>query len=158
MTATHTGIDRVRKALEGNGLTLEVEEFPASTRTAADAALAVGCEVGQIAKSLVFRDRDDGEPVLVVTSGSNRVDVDAVARQTGRRLEMADPGFVRERTGFAIGGVPPLAHATPITIYLDNDLLRHDRIWAAAGSGNAVFALSPDQLLRVTGGTAIDVE
>jgi prolyl-tRNA editing enzyme YbaK/EbsC (Cys-tRNA(Pro) deacylase) len=120
-----------------------VREFPAGTRTAADAAAAIGCEVGAICKSLVFRVGD--EPLLVIASGANRVDeqrFDAVK---------ADASFVREHTGYAIGGVPPYGHARPLRTILDEDLLGYDTVWAAAGSPTSVFPIAPDELVRRTG-------
>lgn len=123
--------------------------MPQTTRTAADAAKAIGCEVAQIAKSLVFRSGD--EAVLVIASGTNRVD----AARLG--LTKADADFVREKTGFAIGGVPPVGHISPIRTLIDEDLLRFDRIWAAAGTPNAVFELSPSDLPRITGGAVVNI-
>ena len=152
------GAARVEKALREFGLQFEVRRFPSSTRTSEEAAQAVGCRVGQIAKSLIFRGRDSGRPVLVVASGANRVDEKAVGRLLGEKIERADPAFVREMTGFAIGGVPPLAHRRPSAVFLDNDLLLHDTIWAAAGTPNAVFALSPRDLPGLTGGRFHDIK
>lgn len=125
-------------------------ELPQSTRTAAEAAAAVGCEVGQIAKSLVFVDAN-GEAVLVITCGTNRVN----EKRLG--LQRASADFVREKTGYAIGGIPPVGHATPLKTFIDEDLLRFERIWAAAGTPNAVFELSPADLPKMTGGRVIDV-
>jgi prolyl-tRNA editing enzyme YbaK/EbsC (Cys-tRNA(Pro) deacylase) len=119
-------------------------EFPAGTRTAADAAAAIGCEVGQIVKSLVFV-RDEA-PVLVLCSGANTVDADRLD------LEKADAAFVREHTGFAIGGVPPYGHPEQLETFVDEDLLRHDVVWAAAGTPRAVFAIAPRDLVAVSGG------
>ncbi len=127
-----------------------VLEFDAGTRTAEDAARAIGCTVAQIAKSLLFRAQDD--PVLVIASGVNRVNEKAVGALIGRAIGRADADFVRAKTGFAIGGVPPVGHATaPITL-IDDDLFRFDEIWAAAGTPNAVFKLTPAALLTLTGG------
>ena len=120
-----------------------VREFPAGTRTAADAAAAIGCEVGAICKSLVFRVGD--EPLLVIASGANRVD----ERRFG--AVKADAAFVREQTGFAIGGVPPYGHARPLRTILDEDLLAYETVWAAAGSPTSVFPIAPDELVRRTG-------
>ena len=148
---------RVQDALAAAGLTATVVELPQSTRTAADAAKAVGCEVGQIAKSLVFRASESGQAVLVIASGMNRVNERAIAGAIGEPIGKADAEFVRAQTGFAIGGVPPVAHANPIRTFIDRDLLRFDRIWAAAGTPNAVFELSPSELPSLTGGTVIRV-
>jgi prolyl-tRNA editing enzyme YbaK/EbsC (Cys-tRNA(Pro) deacylase) len=136
---------RVQAALHAAGVEARVVELPQSTRTAAEAAQACGCEVAQIAKSLVFVGAD-GEAVLVIASGTNRVN----EKRLG--LQRASAEFVREKTGYAIGGVPPVAHATPLRTLIDQDLLRFERIWAAAGTPNAVFELSPADLPRITGG------
>ena len=128
-----------------------VLEFEASTRTSADAAAAVGCTVAEIAKSLLFRAKS-GRPVLVVASGVNRVDEKKVAALIGEKISRADAEFVREHTGFAIGGVPPLGHASaPITL-IDADLMPLASIWAAAGTPNAVFRLTPSDLVKLTNG------
>ena len=136
--------DRVVAALAGAGLEVEVREFPAGTRTAADAAAAVGCQVAQICKSLVFR-VDGDRPLLVIASGANRVDE---ARFGARK---ADAAYVREQTGYAIGGVPPVGHPRPIDTVIDEDLLGYDVVWAAAGTPRAVFAIAPRALVEVSG-------
>ena len=143
---------RVQAALDARGLKLTVREFPASTRTSEEAAAAVGCAVAQIAKSLVFRARDSGRPVLIVASGANRVDEKKVAALLGEKIERADPEFVRAKTGFAIGGIPPVGHAEPPVTLLDEDLFKLAVIWAAAGTPNAVFELTPQDLQALTGG------
>jgi prolyl-tRNA editing enzyme YbaK/EbsC (Cys-tRNA(Pro) deacylase) len=149
---------RVQAALEDKGVDLKVRQFPESTRTAAEAAAAIGCDVAQIAKSIVFRAEDSGGPVLVVASGVNRIDEAKVAALIGQAIGRADAAFVREATGYAIGGVPPIGHAVqPITV-LDRDLLALTEVWAAAGTPNAVFALAPDTLVALTGGTVGDVK
>jgi len=139
------------------GPAFTVLEFDAGTRTAADAAAAVGCLVAQIAKSMIFRAVDTDRSVLVVTSGTNRVDEKKVAAELGEAIKRADPDFVRARTGFAIGGVPPVGHAQAPVVLIDRDLLAYDVLWAAAGTPNAVFRLGPDDLLRLTGGRPADV-
>ena len=143
---------KVQDALLALGLKLEVVELPASTRTAVEAAQAVGCQVGQIVKSLVFKAKRSERPVLVVASGANRVDEPAIEALIGEPLGKADADFVRQRTGFVIGGVPPLGHAEPLQTFIDQDLLQYGEIWAAAGTPNAVFRLTPQDLLRMTGG------
>ncbi len=149
---------RVQEALAERGFDFSVREFPASTRTAAEAAAAIGCEVAQIAKSLVFRARVSGRPVLVIASGANRVDEKAVAALIGEKIGRADADFVRAKTGFAIGGVPPLGHeVAPVTL-IDRDLLALDEIWAAAGTPNAVFRLKPEDLVALTGGQVADIK
>jgi prolyl-tRNA editing enzyme YbaK/EbsC (Cys-tRNA(Pro) deacylase) len=139
---------RVQAAL---GPGFEALEFDASTRTAADAAAAIGCTVAQIAKSVVFRATRSGRAVVVVASGVNLVNECKVAALVGEPIGRADADFVREKTGFAIGGVPPVAHREPAPTFLDEDLQAYDVIWAAAGAPNAVFRLTPDDLQRLTG-------
>lgn len=146
---------RVAEELRRRGAVVDVIELPASTRTAGEAAAAVGCEVARIAKSLVFRAAQTGRPVLVIASGSNRVDVAAIATHLGEKIVRADPDWVRETTGFAIGGIPPVAHVTEPVTYIDEDLLQLDEVWAAAGTPNAVFRIRPVDLLSVTGGTVL---
>jgi prolyl-tRNA editing enzyme YbaK/EbsC (Cys-tRNA(Pro) deacylase) len=137
---------RVQQALEAAGIDSKVVELPQTTRSAQEAALAIGCEVEQIAKSVVFRRVDTGLPVLVVLRGVDRVDTKTLANHIGSAVERASPEFVREATGFAIGGVPPLGHETPIETIIDSGLLRYDIVWAAAGTPNAVFRANPRQL------------
>ena len=151
------GAARVREAMSQRCLEFDVRSFPQSTRTSEDAAEAIGCEVGQIAKSLIFRALDSNRSVLVVASGRNRVDEKAVSRLLGEKIGRADPSFVRETTGFAIGGVPPFAHRLQPRVFLDRDLLDYDKVWAAAGTPNDVFALSPRDLPLLTGGTFEDI-
>jgi prolyl-tRNA editing enzyme YbaK/EbsC (Cys-tRNA(Pro) deacylase) len=139
-----TAVDRVSAALRSAGVATEVREFPEGTRTAPEAAAAVGCEVGQICKSLVFR--VGAEPLLVIASGANRVD------EARFGAVKADAAYVREHTGFAIGGVPPFGHARPIDTVVDEDLLRYDVVWAAAGTPRAVFSIAPAALVTVSGG------
>lgn len=143
---------RVQDALAARGFANQVVELEESTRTSAEAAAAVGCDVAQIAKSLLFRTAESGRPILVVASGVNRVNVAALAAIVGEHLVRPDADFVREQTGFVIGGVPPLGHAHALETYLDRDLWQYDRIWAAAGHPNAVFPLTPDELAAMTGG------
>ena len=142
---------RVQAALATAGLAADVVELPASTRTAQEAAAAVGCRVEQIAKSLVFRRTDSGEAVLVIAGGANRVD----EKRLGLRRASAE--VVREKTGYAIGGIPPVGLAAPIQTFIDEDLLRFERIWAAAGTPNAVFELLAADLPRIAGGEVIKV-
>ena len=147
-----SSIERVQEALRTLGLGHEIVDLGLSARTAADAAAAVGCRVDQIAKSLVFRLRDSGRPLLVVTSGAHRVDEARVAALVGERLERADAAFVRAETGFAIGGVAPIGHAKPVLTLVDKHLLAFEVIWAAAGHPNTVFRLTPNELVTMTGG------
>lgn len=148
---------RVQEALIAQGVELNIVELPVSTRTASDAAEAMGCEVGQIAKSLVLRGEDSNQTYLVITSGSNRLDLDHLAGALSEPVMMADADLVRERTGFSIGGVPPIGHMTPVSTHIDRDLLQFDFIWAAAGTPNAVFRLTPKQLLAIAGDSVITV-
>jgi prolyl-tRNA editing enzyme YbaK/EbsC (Cys-tRNA(Pro) deacylase) len=147
-----SSIARVQEALRTLGLGHEIVDLGLSARTAADAAAAVGCRVDQIAKSLVFRLRETRRPLLVVTSGAHRVDEAKVAALVGEPLERADAAFVRAETGFAIGGVAPVGHAKPLLTLIDEHLLTFDAIWAAGGHPNAVFRLTPDELVAMTGG------
>jgi Cys-tRNA(Pro) deacylase len=133
-----------------------VLEFDAGARTAAEAAAAIGCTVAEIAKSLVFR-AESGRSVLVVASGADRVDEKKAAAAIGERIGRADADFVRERTGFAIGGVPPLGHATQPIVLIDQGLMQFDEIWAAAGTPNAVFRLTPADLVALTGGAVAEI-
>ncbi|HZH28581.1 MAG TPA: YbaK/EbsC family protein [Azospirillaceae bacterium] len=152
--ATNPTALRVQAVL---GPTFTVLEFDVSTRTAGEAAAAIGCTVGQIAKSLVFRTLASDRPVLVVASGVNRVREAKVEQALGEAIGRADAAFVRERTGFAIGGVPPVGHAVTVPTIIDADLRAFGEIWAAAGTPNAVFRLTFDDLVRLTGGTVADV-
>lgn len=149
----HGSARRVQAALAAAGVDFQVMELPASTRTAQEAADAVGCHVDQIAKSIVFRARTSGRPVMVVASGAHRVDPAKVEALLGEPVDLADPEFVRRATGFAIGGVPPLGHLQSLLIYLDESLRENDTIWAAAGTPRAVFALKADDLPGLTGGS-----
>ena len=135
----------------------QVLEFDLSTRTAADAAAAIGCEVAEIAKSLVFRGGTSGRAVLIIASGADRVDEKKAAAALGERIARADADFVREATGFAIGGVPPVGHKTKPIVLIEESLLRFDEIWAAAGTPNAVFRLRPSDLVELTGGRIVAV-
>ncbi len=137
---------------------LVVQELSDSTRTAQEAAAAVGCAVEQIVKSLVFRGTLSGKAYLFLVSGANRVDESKAASITGEPLSKADAGFVRGVTGFAIGGVPPLGHTRPMETLIDPDLLLHTQIWAAAGTPAALFSLSPDELVAMTGGRVVAVK
>jgi prolyl-tRNA editing enzyme YbaK/EbsC (Cys-tRNA(Pro) deacylase) len=143
---------QVQTALAGFGLDLVVVEFPETTRTAQDAANAIGCLVEQIVKSLIFQRQPSGKAILIATSGGNRVSEKRIKEILGEKIVRADAEFVREVTGFPIGGVPPLAHAQTIETMIDQDLMQYDEIWAAAGTPNAVFRLSPQDLVLITGG------
>jgi prolyl-tRNA editing enzyme YbaK/EbsC (Cys-tRNA(Pro) deacylase) len=148
---SHSAI-RVQKFLASKGLTLQVKEFPKSTRTAQEAADSIGCSLSQIAKSLVFIDEKHDRPLLIIASGSNRVNVKKVENTLDLKLRQADGKFVKERVGFAIGGVPPAGHPESLLTILDSDLKQHQTIWAAAGTPHAVFRLTPAELEHLTAG------
>ncbi len=149
---------KVQQALKEMGVDLKVVELPDSTRTAVEAAQAVGCEVAHIIKSLVFKAKRSERPVLVIASGVNRVDEKRIEALIGEPLGKADAEFVRQHTGFVIGGVPPIGHNEPILTFIDEDLLDAEALWAAAGTPHAVFKLSPQDLLRICKGTVADVK
>lgn len=134
--------------LSQRGLELQVRTFPAGTRTAEDAALAIGCEVSQIVKSLVFT--AGGRPVVALVSGANRVDTRRLEALAGAPVARADAQVVRSATGYAIGGVPPFGHVSPLPVYMDRGLARHDLVWAAAGRPDAVFAIAPGRLAELS--------
>ncbi len=151
-----SGPERVQEALDGLGLEVRVVRLPESTRTAAEAAAAVGCEVGAIAKSLLFL--ADGEPLLVICGGDRRVDTGRVAAVIGaQKVVMAPVAEVRRITGYAIGGVPPVGHAQPIRTLIDRDLLRQPTVFAAAGAHDALFPVDPNRLAQVSGAQVEDV-
>lgn len=149
--------EKVQSAAKALGLDIDVVVMPASTRTAEEAAAACRCTVGQIIKSLVFAGRESGKPYMLLVSGDNRVHEKRVGRAIGEKLTRPDADFVRSATGYAIGGIPPFGHAEPIATYFDTDLLKHDVIWAAAGTPNAVFSAAPSALLAATNAVEIKV-
>jgi prolyl-tRNA editing enzyme YbaK/EbsC (Cys-tRNA(Pro) deacylase) len=150
-------VQRVANAARAAGLAIDVKVMPASTRTAEDAAAACGCDVAQIVKSLIFKGKASGRPYLLLVSGGKRVNEKAMAATLGEEIVRPDADFVRAATGFAIGGIPPLGHATPLTPWLDEDLLQFGTVWAAAGTPSAVFAVDPKALAAATGATIIPV-
>ena len=149
---------KVANSLAGLNIHCNVIELPDSTRTAPEAAQAVNCSVGQIVKSLIFRGKTSGKPILVLTSGANRVDEKRIAEYAGEPIGRADADFVRTVTGFAIGGVPPIGHAQKMETYLDEDFLQYPTIWAAAGTPNAIFEIATDDLQKMTGGKVVRVK
>jgi prolyl-tRNA editing enzyme YbaK/EbsC (Cys-tRNA(Pro) deacylase) len=153
MSPLSSSAQKVQDALIARGLDLTVIEFTESTRTAQEAADRVGCRLGQIAKSLLFKGQDSGQPILVLTSGANRVNEGRLAGYIGEPVARADPDFVRQVTGFAIGGVPPLGHSQPIRTFIDEDLMQYETIWAAAGTPKAVFELTPAELRDISDGS-----
>ncbi len=156
-TPLSASAQKVQDALTAGGFDARVVELAASTRTSAEAAAAVGTTVSRIAKSLVFRTEAGDRPVLVIASGENRVDEKRLAALLGEKVTRPDAAFVRERTGFAIGGVPPLGHPERLKTYIDRDLLALGEIWAAGGTPNAVFRLQADRLVAMTGGEVVEI-
>ena len=148
---------RVQDALKALGVTSQVVELPESTRSAAEAAQAIGCRVEQIVKSLVFRGQSTNRPILAVVSGGNRVDEEKLAVLVAEPVAKADAEYVRQRTGYAIGGVPPVGHVESLVCVVDEDLLQYEQIWAAAGTPRAVFQLTPADLQRITDGRVVSV-
>ena len=149
---------KVQAVLNSRGFDFKVIEFAESTRTAQEAAERAGCSLGQITKSLIFKGGKTGKPILVLTSGANRVDEKRISEYADETIGRADADFVRRVTGFAIGGVPPLGHAQKMETYLDEDLMGYATIWAAAGTPNAVFELTPADLQKMTGGKVVRVK
>ena len=154
---SHSGVLRVRKALQERGFEPDVVELERTARSAAEAADALGIRVAQIVKSLVFRGRETGKPVLVLAGGANRVDPNKISRLLSEPVEMADAAYVREKTGFAIGAVPPVGHAERPEAFVDEDLLLEGEVWASAGHTHAVFGLEPAELVRLTGARVVAV-
>lgn len=149
---------RVQEYLHARGFSFQVKELPDSTRTAQEAADTIGCNLGQIAKSLVFKDKNSDRPILVIASGINRVSVDKIQNSENLTLSKAKGKFIKEKVGYAIGGIPPVGHNEPLCTYLDVDLQNYETIWAAAGTPFAVFNLKPDDLSTLTQGKWIDLK
>jgi Cys-tRNA(Pro) deacylase len=158
MATLSPSAQKVQDTLTALGYSCEVLESQVSSRTAAEAAERVGCDVGQIVKSLIFKGSGSKKPILVLTSGANRVDEKLISKYFGENIERADPEFVRAVTGYAIGGVPPVGHLQPMETYLDEELMSYEEIWAAAGTPNALFKLTPNNLLKMTGGKIAKVK
>jgi prolyl-tRNA editing enzyme YbaK/EbsC (Cys-tRNA(Pro) deacylase) len=148
----------VQDVLDQKGIVARVVELPESTRTADEAAKAIGCRVGQIVKSLIFRTQGSKKPVLVLASGSNRVNEKTIAHFVGEAIEKADASFTRDVTGFAIGGIPPIGHKQPIETWIDEDLMQYEEVWAAAGTPHAVFSMKPAQVQEATDGSIINIK
>ncbi len=149
---------KVQDALKALGFSGNVVELPGSTRTAREAAQAVGCRVEQIVKSLVFKGLRTNQPILVVASGTNRVNEQGLSELAGEPVGKADADFVRQRTGFGVGGVPPVGHTEQLETFIDEDLLQYDELWAAAGTPHAVFRLTPAELQAMTGGRVVSIK
>lgn len=145
-------VKKVQKILSDLGYNNKIIEFSESTHTPAEAAKVIGCELGQIAKTMVFKSKSSDSPVLVIASGSNRVERSFVEKDIGSPVKMADPQYVLEHTGFAIGGVPPIVHQDGSIVLIDEDLMRYESVWTAAGSSHAVFEISPVDLVQITKG------
>jgi prolyl-tRNA editing enzyme YbaK/EbsC (Cys-tRNA(Pro) deacylase) len=150
-------VRKVQEALYAHGLTCQVIELADTARSAPEAACAIGCRVEQIVKSLVFRGQQTHRPVLVVASGGNRVNEKTLSVLVSEPVEKANAAFVRQHTGFAIGGVPPLGHEQPLLTFIDKDLLQYEQIWAAAGTPHTVFPLTPADLQRLTAGQVVTI-
>lgn len=149
---------KIQDLLTSLGYPYIVIEHAESTRTAQEAADRAGCELGQIVKSLIFRGKTTGKPILVLTSGANRVAEDLISGYAGEPIGRADAEYVRTVTGFAIGGVPPLGHIQEMESYLDEDFLQYQTVWAAAGTPNAIFELTPTDLQKMTGGKILRIK
>ncbi len=149
----------IKNFLQDVGMSFEVKTLQESTRTADDAAKAIGCEVGQICKSIIFKSKQSNKPVLVLASGINRINEKSIKDFVGEKILKADADFTREVTGFAIGGIPPIAHRTKIEkVYIDQDLKQYESIWAAAGTPNSVFELNFESLVKMTGGVVVSIK
>jgi Cys-tRNA(Pro) deacylase len=158
MQTLSTSAQKIQDQLKSLGYDYTVIEHAESTRTAQEAAERAGCELGQIVKSLIFKGKETGKPILVLTSGANRVDEKRISEYAGEAIGRADADFVRTVTGFAIGGVPPIGHAQRMETYLDEDFLQYETIWAAAGTPNAIFELSTEDLQKMTDGRVVTVK
>jgi prolyl-tRNA editing enzyme YbaK/EbsC (Cys-tRNA(Pro) deacylase) len=149
---------KVQDTLASLGFDYTVIEHVGSTRTAQEAADRAGCELGQIVKSLIFKGKTSGKPILVLTSGANRVDEKRISEFAGEAITRPDADFVRAVTGFAIGGVPPIGHLQKMETYIDQDFLQYETIWAAAGTPNAIFELKTNDLQKMTEGSVVQVK
>jgi len=158
MKALKESAQRVQNKLLELGYTNQVIELPENARTAQEAAEAIGCKVAQIGKSIIFRLETSDRPLLIVASGINRINEKKIVNELHGKLKKADADFVREHTGFVIGGVPPLGHAEPIITLIDEDLLQYDVIWVAAGHPKAIFRLTPEELVQMTKGQVVCVK
>ena len=156
--ALSSSAQKVQDVLASRGFDCSVIEFAESTRTAQEAADRAACTLGQIVKSLIFKGKTSRKPILVLTSGSNRVDEKRISEYAGESISRADADFVRSVTGFAIGGVPPVGYAQEMETFLDEDLLGYATVWAAAGTPNAIFELTPDDLQKMTDGKVVRVK
>jgi prolyl-tRNA editing enzyme YbaK/EbsC (Cys-tRNA(Pro) deacylase) len=158
MELTNSSAKKVQNILRELGSNYQVIEFSESTRTAQEAADRVGCQLGQIVKSMIFKGKTSNKGILVLTSGLNRVDENKISQYMGEPITRADPEFVRSVTGYAIGGVPPVGHVQSLETYIDEDLLQYPDVWAAAGTPNAVFQLPSSDLVKITKGKIVRVK
>jgi len=158
MSTLSPSAQKIQDQIRSLGFDYTVIEHAESTRTAQEAAERAGCELGQIVKSLIFKGRDSSKPILVLTSGANRVDEKRISEYAGEAISRADADFVRTTTGFAIGGVPPVGHPQKMETYLDEDFLQYETIWAAAGTPNAIFELKTSDLQKMTSGKIVRVK
>mgnify|MGYP003575373690 FL=1 len=158
MQTLSTSAQKIQDQLKSLGYDYTVIEHAESTRTAQEAADRAGCELGQIVKSLIFKGKESGKPILVLTSGANRVDEKRISEYAGEAIGRAEADFVRSVTGFAIGGVPPIGHMQKMQTYIDEDFLQYPTIWAAAGTPNAIFELKTSDLQAMTGGKTVRVK
>jgi prolyl-tRNA editing enzyme YbaK/EbsC (Cys-tRNA(Pro) deacylase) len=149
---------RVQEALQSLGFSNDVVELPDTTRSAQDAASAIGCRVEQIAKSIVFKAAKSERAILVIASGPSRVNEKTIGAYLSEPVGKADADFVRENTGFSIGGVPPVGHGKKLHTFMDEDLLKFEEIWAAAGTPHAVFRLSPSDLVKMTDARVVSIK
>lgn len=157
-TTLSPSAQKIQTLLHSLGYDYTVIEHADSTRTAQEAADRAGCELGQIVKSMIFIGQQTGKPILVLTSGANRVDEKRISEYAGEGISRPQADFVRSVTGFAIGGVPPIGHVQKMETYIDEDFLTHETVWAAAGTPNAIFELSTEALQKMTGGKVVRVK
>lgn len=150
--------EKIQNVLDKFGFKLNVLELSGSTRTSQEAADTIGCSVGQIAKSLIFKGKTSNKPILIVASGINRVNEKTIKKYIGEKIQRPDADFVLEQTGFAIGGIPPIGHKNSLTTLIDEDLMKYEEIWAAAGTPHAVFKLTPQILKDITRGDIICIK
>ena len=152
-----TGPKKIQHLLNSLGFEYKVIELPSTTGTAVDAANSIGCTLGQIVKSLVFHGERTGKPILVIASGTNRVNEKIISKYIGEPIKKSNAKFVKKVTGFSIGGIPPLGHLQDILTFIDEDLLQYDEVWAAGGTPNSVFKLDPKDLKKMTGGKVVKI-
>lgn len=158
MSDLNGSANKVQLVLDRFGLKFQVIELLKSTRTAKEAANAIGCELGQIAKSLIFQSCNTQTPICFIASGANNIDEKKFNDLLGEGIEKANAVFVAKHTGYAIGGIPPVGHSTPMKTFIDEDLFKYGEIWAAAGTPHAVFKLTPDDLLKITQGAVVSIK